>query len=133
MRRREVFAALGGAAAWPVSASAQNSGKGPLIGFLFYGAPGNSPEIKAFQQGLAELNYIEGQNIRIAYRYAAGEVAKLPNLAAELAGLRPDVIVTLGTPAAVAAKHATSTIPIVIAGVADAVAAGLVAKLAPSA
>jgi putative ABC transport system substrate-binding protein len=79
---------------------------------------------------LKEQGYVEGQDITIDYRFAGGRVGRLPELAAELARLKPDVIVTPGTPASQAAKHATSTIPIVFAGVADAVGAGLVANLA---
>jgi putative ABC transport system substrate-binding protein len=114
----------------PVAAEAQQAGKVPRIGFLFYGSPGPSPELDAFRQGLRELGYIEGQNITIEYRFAGGRVGQLPELAAELVRLKLDVIVTPGTPASVAAKQATSTIPIVFAGVADAVGAGLVADFA---
>jgi putative ABC transport system substrate-binding protein len=114
----------------PVAAAAQQAGKVPRIGFLFYGSPGPSPELDAFRQGLRELGYIEGQNITIEYRFAGGRVGQLPELAAELVRLKIDVIVTPGTPASVAAKQATSTIPIVFAGVADAVGAGLVADFA---
>ena len=99
-------------------------------GFLFYGSPGSSPEVDAFRQGLRELGYIEGQNIAVEYRFASGRVSQLPELAAELVRLNPDVIVTPGTPASAAAKQATSTIPIVFAGVADAVGAGLIASFA---
>jgi len=116
--------------ALPVAAGAQQAGKVPRIGFLFYGSPGPSPELNAFRQGLRELGYIEGQNITIEYRSASGRLAQLPELAAELVRLKLDVIVTPGTPASVAAKQATSTVPIVFAGVADAVGAGLVADFA---
>src|SRR6266436_5488550 len=105
-------------------------GQVPRIGFLFYGAPGPSPELDAFRQGLRDLGYIEGQNITIEYRFANGQVGRLPELAAELVRLKLDVIVTPGTPASMAAKKATGTIPIVFAGVADAVGAGLVATFA---
>ena len=97
---------------------------------FFTGSAGPSPELDAFRQGLRELGYIEGQNITVEYRFASGQVERLPNLAAELVRLRPDVIVTPGTPASLAAKQATGTIPIVFAGVADAVCAGLIANLA---
>jgi len=130
MKRRDFITLLGGVAAWPLAARAQQTGKMPRIGFLFYGSPGSSPEVDAFRQGLRELGYIEGQNIAVEYRFASGRVSQLPELAAELVRLNPDVIVTPGTPASVAAKQATSTIPIVFAGVADAVGAGLVANLA---
>ena len=131
MRRREFITVLGGAAAaLPIAARAQHSATVPRIGFLFYGSPERAPEVDAFRQGLRELGYIEEKNIAIEYRFARGQVGHLPELAAELARLKLDVIVTPGTPASVAGKDATSTIPIVIAGVADAVGAGLVANFA---
>lgn len=113
----------------PRAAGAQQAGKVYRIGFLFYGSPGPSPELNAFRQGLRESGYIEGQNIAVEYRFARGEIGRLPALAAELARLKLDVVVTPGTPASLAAKQATSTIPIVFVGVADAVGAGLVANL----
>jgi putative ABC transport system substrate-binding protein len=116
--------------AMPLAAEAQQAGKAPRVGFLFYGSAGPSPEVEAFRQGLRELGYVEGQNISIEYRFARGRIERLPELAAELVRLRPDVIVTPGTPGSMAAKQATSTIPIVFAGVADAVGAGLVANFA---
>src|SRR5712691_1197287 len=112
------------------AAESRAAGDGPRIGLLFYGAPGRSPELDAFRQGLRDLGYVEGQNIAIEYRFADGRLGRLPELAAELVRLKVDVIVTPGTPASMAAKKATSTIPIVFAGVADAVGAGLVATLA---
>jgi putative ABC transport system substrate-binding protein len=120
----------GGLLAAALVAEAQPAGKVSRIGFLFYGSPGPSPELDAFRQGLRELGYIEGKNITIEYRFASGRVGRLPELAAELVRLRLDVIVTPGTPASMAAKKATSTTPIVFAGVADAVGAGLVANFA---
>ena len=131
MRRRAFITLLSGAAAaWPLAARAQQPAKVPRIGFLFYGSPGPSPGIDAFRQGLRELGYIEGQNIAVEYRFASGRVGQLPELAAELVRLKLDVIVTPTTPASVAAKQATNTIPIVIAGIADAVGAGLITNLA---
>jgi len=119
-----LFAAL-------LAAEGQNkAGKVSRIGFLFYGAPGPSAEVDAFRQGLRELGYIEGQNVTIDYRFASGQVERLPELATELARLKVDVIVTSNTPAAMAAKQATSTIPIVFAVVADPVGAGLMANFA---
>jgi putative ABC transport system substrate-binding protein len=115
----------------PLAAEGQNkAGKVSRIGFLFYGAPGPSAEVDAFRQGLRELGYIEGQNVTIDYRFASGQVERLPELATELARLKVDVIVTPNTPAAMAAKQATSTIPIVFAVVADPVGAGLMANFA---
>jgi ABC-type uncharacterized transport system substrate-binding protein len=131
IRRRDFIAAAAGAAAWPMAAPAQQSAKVPRIGFLFYGSPGPpSPELDAFQQGLRELGYIEGQNVTVEYRFARGQVERLPELAGELVRLKLDAVVAPATPASVAAKQATSTIPIVFAGVADAVGAGLISNLA---
>ena len=133
MDRRALLKGAGTGAlllAAPPIARSQPAGNGPRIGFLFYGASGPSQELDAFRQGLRELGYLEGQNVAVEYRFANGRVGRLPELAAELVHLKPDVIFTPGTPAAMAAKKATSTIPIVFAGVADAVGAGLVASLA---
>jgi putative ABC transport system substrate-binding protein len=109
------------------SASAQQPKKVPRIGYLAYPS---APPDNAFLQGLRDLGYIEGKNIAIEYRFADGKPERLPGLAAELIGLKVDVIVTLGTPAAVAAKQATLMIPIVMALISDPVGAGLVASLA---
>jgi len=129
-RRAFVYGLTLGTLAAPLAVEALQTGKMYRIGFLFYGAPGPSAEVDAFRQGLRELGYIEGQNVTIEYRFASGQVGRLPELAAELVRLKPDVIVTPGTPASLAAKQATGTIPIVFAGVADAVGAGLVANFA---
>jgi len=122
--------ALGVAAVWPLAAHAQQPAKVARIGFLHYGSPGPSPEVDAFRQGLRDLRYIEGTNVTIEYRFAGGRVERLPELAAELVQLNVDVIVTQTTATSLAVKQATGTIPIVIAGVADAVGAGLVASIA---
>src|SRR5947208_12290062 len=106
---------------------AQQPKKIPRIGYLGAGSP---PVDKAFLQGLRDLGYIEGQNIAIEYRFADGKNERLPGLAAELIDLKVAVIVTAGTPAAVAAKQATSMIPVVMAIVADPVGEGLVGSLA---
>jgi len=113
----------------PLVAEAQPAGKVPRVGFLLGLSPGPSREVDAFQRGLRELGYVEGQNIAIDYRYARGQVERLPGLAAELVRLNPDVIVTPYTPPTLAAKRATSRIPIVFAVVADAVGAGLITTL----
>ena len=130
MKRRTFIGLVGGAASWPLKAGAQQRDQTPRIGFLFYGSPGPSPEIAAFRQGLADLGYRDGQNIGIEYRFANGRLERLPELAAALVGLKPAVIVATGTPPSLALKQATSTIPIVFAGVADAVGAGLISNLA---
>jgi len=131
MDRRSFISTLaGGLLAAPLAAEAQPAGKVPRIGFLFSGASGPAREVDTFRQGLRDLGYVEGQNIAIEYRFAGGQVERLPELAAELVRLKLDVIVAPYTPPALAAKRATSTIPIVFAVVADAVGAGLIANFA---
>ena len=129
-RRTFLATVTGSLLAAPVAGWAQPAGKVPRIGFLFYGAPGPSAEVDAFRQGLRELGYIEGRNINVEYRFASGSVGRLPELATELVRLKVDVIVTPTTPASMAAKQATGTIPIVFAVVADAVGAGLITNFA---
>jgi len=129
-RRAFLGTFTGGLLAVPFAAEAQPAGKVPRIGFLFSGASGPAREVDTFRQGLRDLGYIEGQNIAIEYRFAGGQVERLPELAAELVRLKLDVIVAPYTPPALAAKRATSTIPIVFAVVADAVGAGLIANFA---
>jgi putative tryptophan/tyrosine transport system substrate-binding protein len=129
MERRAFIALLGGAATWPLAARAQQSRK--RIGFL--GTSSLSLErdlVDAFVQGLRELGHVDGENVAIEYRWAEGQDNGLPNLAAELVRLGPDVIVTTGTPGTIAAKQATSTIPIIFASSGSPIAAGLVASLA---
>jgi putative ABC transport system substrate-binding protein len=117
MNRRTFLRALAsGLLAAPFAAEAQPAGKVYRIGFLFWGAPGPSAELDAFRQGLRELGYIEGQNVAIEVRFASGRVERLPELAAELVRLKPDVMVTPATPPSLSAKQATRTIPIVFAG-----------------
>ena len=111
-------------------ADAQQTKKIPRIGFLSLTPGPSSTSSGAFQQGLHELGYVEGKNIAIEYRYAAGRIDRLPEMAAELVRLNVDVIVTAATPPSQAAKDATKTIPIVMAAVGDPVATGLVASLA---
>ena len=128
--RRRFVAGLGLVLAAARPGQTQPRAEVRRIGFLFYGSPGSSPEVEAFRQGLRDYGYVEGQNVSVEYRFASGRVAQLPKLAAELVSLKPEVIISPGTPASLAAKQATSAIPIVFAGVADAVGAGLVANLA---
>ena len=113
-----------------IPAEAQQARKVHRIGFLFWGDPGPSAELDAFRQGLRELGYIEGQNIAIEVRFASGQVERLPELAAELVRLKSEVIVTPSTALSLAAKQATSTIPIVFATIADPVGAGLITNFA---
>ncbi|MGC1703089.1 MAG: ABC transporter substrate-binding protein [Pseudolabrys sp.] len=131
MKRREFISLVGAAAAWPLAAPAQQVGKTPQIGYLGVSSPSLEPHyVEAFRQKLRELGHVEGKNIAIEYRWAEGQDDRLPNLASELVRLKPDVIVTTGTPGAVAAMQATKTIPIVMASSADPVGSGLVASLA---
>ena len=128
--RRRFLTGLGLLLASPRIAHAQSTGNVPRIGYLSYGSPGPSREIDAFRQGLRELGYIEGQTITVEYRFASGRVERYPGLAAELVRLKVDVIVAPATPQALAAKRATSSIPIVFVLVADAVGAGLISNFA---
>ena len=129
-RRAFISGMAGSLLAVPLAAKAQQVGKVPRIGFLFSGDSGPAREVDTFRQGLRDLGYVEGQNIAIEYRFAGGQVERLPELAAELVRLKLDVIVAPYTPPALAAKRTTSTIPIVFAVVADAVGAGLIANFA---
>jgi putative ABC transport system substrate-binding protein len=124
--RREILPLLGGAAAvWPALARAQQKDKIiPIIGIL-----DNAPIWNAFRQRLREHGYIEGQSVRYEYREARSDPARLFQAATELAGLKVDIIATFGTPASIAAKQATTTIPILMVSIGDPVGAGLVASI----
>jgi dienelactone hydrolase len=128
--RRQFITLLGGAAAgWPRAARSQQSAM-PVIGFLGGADPiGYGVLIEALRSGLRDHGYIEGQNVRIEYRWAEGIYERLPGLAADLVRRKVDIIITQGTPAAFAAKQATTTIPIVMAIVGDPVDSGIVAAI----
>jgi putative tryptophan/tyrosine transport system substrate-binding protein len=129
MRRREFITLVGSAVAWPLAAHAQQ--KIPRIGFM-----GNSTAaletnlVDAFREGLRELGYEEGRNIAIEYRWADGNYDRFPTLAEELIAAKVDAIVTAGTPAALAVKRATTTVPLVMVAVGDPIGTGLVSSLA---
>jgi putative ABC transport system substrate-binding protein len=130
MRRRELITLLGSAAAWPLAARAQQASKPPTIGFLDpNSASAQVRPIAAFVQRLRELGWNEGQNLAIEYRWTEGRVERSTELANELVRLRVDVIVAAGTAVAVAAKKATTEIPIVFPIAGDPVESGLVASL----
>jgi ABC-type uncharacterized transport system substrate-binding protein len=131
MRRREFITLIGGtAAAWPLAARAQQAGKIRTIGYL---SPGPGPPaslITALFEALSELGWIEGKNVAFERRYAENRLERLPEFAAELVRLNVDVIVAIGTLGPLAAKRATSTIPIVMTAAGDPLGSGLVASLA---
>jgi putative tryptophan/tyrosine transport system substrate-binding protein len=131
MRRRAFITFLGGAAAWPVAARAQQTQKLPTIGFLGSStASAESQRVAAFVQRLRELGWIEGRTVAIEVRWAEGRNERYADIAAEFVRLKVDVIVTQGTATVIAARQATSVIPIVFAGAADPVGNDLVASLA---
>ena len=129
MKRREFIAALGAAAAWPLAARAQQA-RVYTIGVLTLTGPNPEPLLKALREGLRDAGYVEGRNLRLEIRSAAGRPDLQLEKAAELVRLKVDLIVTFFTPTALAAKQATRDIPIVMAGAGDPVAVGLVASLA---
>ena len=130
--RRELLAALGGAAAaWPLAARAQQPmAKLPTIGFLGAATPSAwSQRVAAFLQRMHELGWTEGRTVVVEYRWAEGRPERFLEIAAEFAQLKVDVIVAAGTPAILAARQATSVVPIVFVGAGDPVGTGLVASL----
>src|SRR5215203_2721149 len=129
MRRREFMAATASATVWPLTTSAQQA-RTPVVGFLGLGSPTTVGPLAAFHRGLAEAGYTEGRNVDVDYVWAEGFDDRLPTLAAELVRRRVDVIIAAGgTTAALAAKGATASIPIVIMAGSDPVQWGLVASV----
>jgi putative ABC transport system substrate-binding protein len=127
--RRELIAALGSAAAWPLVARAQQAAM-PVVGFLSTTSPAvYEMRLRAFGQGLKEQGYIEGQNVAVEYRWAGDDERLLPVLAAELVRRQVTVIVAGGTPSTMAARAASATIPIVFETAGDPVALGFVSSL----
>jgi putative ABC transport system substrate-binding protein len=131
VKRRDFITLLGGVAAWPLAARAQQVGRIWRIGVLETISPElNTANFDALRQGLRNLGYIEGQNLVIEYRSADGQMERFPELANELVRTNVDVIVTRGTPAVVAAKNATATIPVVMAASGEPLTSGVISGLA---
>ena len=125
MKRREVLTALAALVAWPCPGRAQQSRKIARIGFLGPGSASNVAGVEIVRSGLRDLGYVEGKDITIEFRWAEGNYDRLPELAEDLVRLNVDVIVTYAVPGALAAKQATTTIPIVFTTGSDPVEAGL--------
>ena len=132
MRRRDFIAALGGTAAWPVVARAEEAHKHPLVALLMGATSAESaaPYLSAFTQAMQELGWAEGRNYEAVYRYSRGDLALVPALTEELVRLEPAVILVSNGPAAVIVRRATSTIPIVVPTMSDPIRMGLAASYA---
>ena len=129
-RRRFLLTSLAGALVQPLAAEAQQAGKVSRVGVLLFSNPQADPQLPSFRQGLRDLGYVEGQTIVLEYRFAEGRAERLADAAAELASLKPDVLVGIGGDVAPIAKKAAGTIPLVFLSSADPVRVGLVASLA---
>jgi ABC-type uncharacterized transport system substrate-binding protein len=130
MRRRAFITLLGGAAAWPLAARAQQAPKTSRLGVLLFSTPQADPQMETARRALRDLGYVEGQNLAIEYRSAEGQPERLPDLAADLVRMKPDVLFALGGDVTPAVVKATQTIPIVFTSSADPVQLGFVASLA---
>jgi putative tryptophan/tyrosine transport system substrate-binding protein len=130
MIRRDLLALVGSGVGWPLAARAQQPAKIPHLGVLLYSTPQTDPQMEFVRNGLRDLGYVEGRNLVVTYRYAEGKSERLPELAAELADLKPDVLLAIGGDVAPVMVKATKIIPIVFASSADPVQLGLVASLA---
>src|SRR5215813_3983123 len=132
MRRRQFIALFGGAAGWPLAARAQPAGQLPVVAYISAGisAASPGPTLLALRQALAEAGYIDGRNVAVEFHSAEGQYDKLPAIMAELVRRKVAIIVASPTPAALAAKAATGTVPILFGVTDDPVKLGLAASLA---
>jgi putative ABC transport system substrate-binding protein len=132
LRRREFIVALGGAAAWPLAARAQQRDRVRRIGVLMpfdENDPVPKPRLSAFTQALADLGWTDGRNLRMDVRWTGDDISRIRALARELVGLQPDILLASSTPATAALQRETRKIPIVFANVSDPVASGIVGRL----
>ena len=132
LRRRDFIAGLGGAAAWPLAARAQQGDRVRRIGLLMAldeNDPLAKPRVSAFTKALADLGWTDGRNVRTDLRWTGGDINRIRALARELVGLQPDIILTSSTPTTVALQRETRTIPIVFAGMGEPVLRGIVPGL----
>src|SRR5262245_10103847 len=130
VKRREFITLLGGVAAWPLAARAQQPAKTPRVGYIRAGTPNNDQVREEFVRGMRDLGYVEGRNITYEFRYYGDDVESIPSLIDDLLRAKVDVIVAGGAPAIRAAQTATQNIPIVMGAVSDPLSIGLIAGLA---
>src|SRR6516164_8925948 len=130
MKRREFIALLGGAAAWPLAARAQQAGKPPHVGYIRAGTPNNDPFREEFVRGMRDLGYFEGRNVAYEFRYYGDDLASIAALIHDLLRAKVDIIVAGGTAAVRAAQTATQSVPIVMGAASDPLESGLIAGLA---